>query len=142
MGELAIEIDPKVEPHTCSHCGAESTQFKGYVYDGGDAYSIYHAALYPSHADRRFALDVAIGDWDEQAEPGSRARVALLVSPRETDVVLSVHDREGWNWADSEIFGAVLSREDALALPNIADFYRVAEFVIDNDPRIAAYVKD
>src|SRR5262245_8338527 len=129
MSVLTIELDPETRPHTCGHCGSESIHIKGYVYDDGNAYAIYHAAIYPTHGDRKFALDVSMGGWDEHAGPERRMRVAILVWPQEADIHMSIHDREKWNWADSKEFGVVLSRDEALRLSSLPDFYRVAEFV-------------
>ena len=140
MNALEIELGPNLGTSTCPHCGSEASTIRGFLYRGGDAYALYFAALYPSHEDRRMALDIAIGDWGEAAPADARLRVALEVWPTESEIEMHVHDRADWNWADSQTLGRLLGREEALARPEIDWYFEVADFVVSRDPRIASYL--
>ena len=43
-------------------------------------------------------------------------------------------------WEDSEVFGTLLEREEALAHPRRADFLEVAEFVVLHDQRLREHL--
>lgn len=124
----------------CPHCGSQYSTVRGFVYEADEAYAPYFAGLYPGHEDRRMALDIAMGDWDDAAPEATRTRVALEIWPDSSDINMHVHERENWNWADSETFGRLLSRDEALAHPDIDQYFEVAGFIVSHDPRIEAYL--
>jgi hypothetical protein len=138
---LTIDLDDRIEVRPCTGCGGETRTWRGYVYEEGDAFAIYFAQYSPGHADRVLALDVAIGDWNEDIPPETRRRVGLHVRAHETEYRFTVADPEEWLWSESDPFGRLMARDEAVNHPQIDRFYRVAEFVIGSDPRINSYLE-
>jgi hypothetical protein len=140
MAELSIEIGEDLGINACSHCGSEYSTVRGFIYDSGDAYALYFAALYPDNTDHRMALDIAMGDWEDAAPAAARLRVALEVWPQGDNINMHIHDRHNWNWSDSETFGRLLGRDEALSRADIGSYLEVADFIVTHDPRLQPYL--
>jgi hypothetical protein len=141
MAHFTIELQEGVQTGRCSGCGSEHRTLRGYVYESGDAFALYDAQLAPEHGPWPVALDIAVGDWDEDAPAERRRRIGLWVRSDSESYRVTVAETQTWPWQDSEVFGRVLPRQEALADPEIDRFYEVADFVVYSDPRIRAYLE-
>ncbi len=143
MGVLTIEMGEEVKTQICADCGKESQSVRGFVYDDGDAYSVYLAVIYTGHKDKLVALAVGIGDWDEGAGPESRRSVTIFIRRSPTEFQMSLQDAEISPWKSAANWlGRMLSRQEALESPLRDAFFHVADHVVANDSRVRSYLNE
>jgi hypothetical protein len=140
MGELTLELDAKVKTNQCEKCGFEYPRVHGFVYEDGDALAVYWAAIYvghPEHPTPRVDLTIALGeDWSEGTDASQRFYAQLDVWPTDEQVRMAFHDVDGAP-LERKSFGSPLSRASALASPSKDVFFRVADHIAYDDPRVS-----
>lgn len=140
MGALSIELDSKVKPEQCSKCGLRYHRVHGFVYDGGNAFAVYWAAIYVGHLEHpgpRIDLTIAIGDdWGDESDPTRRCYASLDVWPEAEQVRMAFQDVDGAP-LKPEHFGSPLTRASALGSPFEEQFFRVADKIVYDDPRVS-----
>ncbi|MBA2528373.1 MAG: hypothetical protein H0V19_00160 [Euzebyales bacterium] len=109
----------------------------GFVYNGADAHAIYYAACH-GHPEHEARLDVVIGSWcaDDPDDAGDHVTFSCRVTSdgsAAVDAPVAVEGRAG-------MFGHKLDRESALANPRLADFWRIVDLVVVEDPTVHAQV--
>ncbi len=141
MGRLTIEAGPTNAPFDCACCGKRSQSIHGFVSRDGDAHAVYFAGWSEGHRDLGLTALVSIGDWGgDDADPGTRRSVGLRIWAEDDRYNFEVIDAGGTTWADKkDLLGAMLTRDQALALAEIGDYYHVAEHVLDDDERVRAF---
>jgi hypothetical protein len=136
-----LSIEPGEEKSaTCEHCGDRYRVIHGFVYAAEEPFAVYHAGLYSRHPDDRASLVISVGDWNESASVTDRERVAIQAWPTPERIEMHFDSRSETPWDDSEVFGRLLEREEALAHPRRADFLEVAEFVVLHDQRLREHL--
>lgn len=135
---LEIELG-KATQHRCGCCGKQSHVLRGYVTNDGDAHAVYMAGYTEKHAETIGTLLISIGDWSERATPKDRTAVVMKVRKIDGRFQLMVVGPEGCPWNDVGVFGAIPTREAALALPNLADYFHVSDHVLEVDERFTRY---
>lgn len=128
------------ETAICEHCGDPYRVIHGFVYAAGEPFAVYHAGLYSRHPNDRASLAISFGDWSESASGADRERVAIQAWPTPNRIEMHIDDRSETPWDDSEVFGRVLERGEAMAHPLRADFLEVAEFVVLHDQRLREHL--
>jgi hypothetical protein len=132
MDEIRIELGDDREPGKCGCCGKPVPVVDGAVLDGGRGCGRYFASWSEGHPDRGIEMAVSIED---RAALGLSCRVAgdqiffTILEPRESV------------WGASDSVGRMLLKREALALPALGDFFRVAEHVVQFDPRLQAFLR-
>jgi hypothetical protein len=137
----ALSFDPErtVELKSCAACGRGYTLIKSFILDDGDAHAVLFAALH-DHGEREAWLDVVLGTFGsdvfaDHVTFGCRVGpVHGQSEPAATAVPAAAP------YGDAPIFGCKLSRDEALAHARIAEFWRVVDFVLINDPDIHFHV--
>ena len=137
---LSIEIVPESEQRTCPDCGRPFRSVRGFVYEDGDAYAVYHAMLQTGHPSTVVEFALSLGDRSEKATGADRTRIGIRVWPLDDKLHMHINNPSESAWGDSETFGQMADRRDVLDTPLEEDALRTIEFVIDHDRRIAEHL--
>lgn len=137
---LTLETGPQETGEACECCGAQSTTVHGFVYRSGDAFAVYYAGWSAEHPERGVSIAIATGDWDDGTGPKDRISIGLEARSTETEIRFSVIEPERSPWGDTQLFGVMLKREDALASGSLKPTLEIAEMIIRDDPRIGAFL--
>jgi hypothetical protein len=136
MGEISLEPSGQGNPYLCPHCGNESHTVWGYVRCDGNAYAVYYVGWTTGHDD--MGILIGMGEWGEGTTPSDRYSVALTARAPENQIGFMVVGPGESLLDEVELLGRLLTREDALAHPQIQDVFRVADHIVSDDPRVAA----
>jgi hypothetical protein len=138
---LTLEAGDDVREHRCGHCQQIYRSTFGFIYRDGDAYAVYHAALYARHPDRRVILAITVADdWSEDATPADRISMSLRVSLVDGSLALTVVNRNESPWAATSTHSGLLDRAAALEHPQIEDIFHVADHIVEQDPTVKAHL--
>lgn len=136
---LTLDGESHVRQQACDHCGAEYSLVTTYVLDGGTALAVSKTALH-HHEGAEAWLDVVFGSWHDDAATDHvtfGCRVGPVIgSP---DPAATAVDAAA-PYGDSAFWGRKLSRSEALAHPQIQQFWTVVDFLLVNEPSIAHHV--
>jgi hypothetical protein len=105
----------------CACCGGLSVRLTRFVLRSQEAFAVYYASYSNNHPDAELSLLVSLGDWGDESDPSQR--VAFYCRVRSTDEAYEVmlDDAADSEWADAEIMGRKLSRQEARTHPQKAD---------------------
>ncbi|MBK6688195.1 MAG: hypothetical protein IPG45_27215 [Deltaproteobacteria bacterium] len=105
----------------CACCGGLSVRLTRFVLRSQEAFAVYYASYANNHPDAELSLLVSLGDWGDESDPSQR--VAFYCRVRSTDEAYEVmlDDAADSEWADAEIMGRKLSRQEARTHPQKAD---------------------
>jgi hypothetical protein len=135
---MSLEIEPgAASKHRCSCCGKQSHVLRGYVSRDGDAYAVDRAGDTEKHTPEEATLLVSIGDWTQGSTPADRVSVIMKVRKSGGRFQLMVVGREGCPWDDVALFGAIETRESALARADLQEYFHVADHALEVDTRLA-----
>ena len=128
---------------SCSCCGGTTTRLTRYVYRDGDAFAIYYAAFSDNHEPRVVRTIISIGSWggsDVDDVPSDRVAFAMDIYSRPENFEVSVIDGSASLWADVELLGRKLDREQALAHPWIKDAFHVTDHMVTEDEPLKTFL--
>ena len=135
---LEIEFEePSV--FTCDCCGGTTSRLTRFVYQDDDAFAVYYALFSRLHRDDGIVGIVSLGDWCEDDIPASRVAFAFRLWESEDNFSVTITDANESEWADVEILGRKLTREEALGHPWIEDVFHITDHMTDEDPEIRAF---
>jgi hypothetical protein len=128
------------EVSRCACCNQNSLTGHGFVYRKNDAYAVYYAAWSTAHAEKKVSFAIAIGEWDDNST--SRNRVCFGVEAKESDneVLFRVLEPKESPWPNTELLGAMIDRENALAHSSIGDVFSILEKVLRGHPSLNKYL--
>jgi hypothetical protein len=136
---LSFDPERTVELKSCDSCGRGFTLVKSFILDGEDAHAILFAALH-DHGEREAWIDVILGsfgseDYSDHVTFGCRVGpVQGQADPAATAVAAATP------YGNSALFGRKLTRDEALAHPQLSDFWQVVDFALISDPDIHFHV--
>lgn len=135
---LTLDGESDVRQAACDHCGVEYSLVTSYVLRDDATFAVSKTALHHHDAAEAW-MDVVFGSWHGEAEDHLTfgCRVGPVVGspdPAATAVDAAVP------YADSAFWGRKLSRTEALAHPQIQEFWTVVDFLLVNEPAIAHHV--
>jgi hypothetical protein len=136
---ISIELG-NVSVSECECCGKRSHTMRGFVSDDGAAYAVYFAGYTEGHREIMATLVVSLGAWCEGSTPDERECVVMKVRNHRGKIEMMVVGVADCPWDDLQILGRMLERREALESPTIADFFHVADHVIERDHRLRAYL--
>lgn len=145
-GELAHSGPPEVREVECGGCGAPYQLSIGFVMLDVAAHAIYYAACHHHEGVHDAWIDVILGSWssvEEIPDPDDHTTFSCRVGPGSAaphpyaSLVQATVAAGGDN---SALFGEKLSREAALAHPRLAAFWRVVDFIVDQDPQVRRHL--
>lgn len=133
-------MDPderQIRRYECACCAAPIERTWNFVRADGDMHAVYFANCY-HHKDQAHEtwIDVILGSWGDQTADDHvtfGCRVGPVQSSPEPAATLVQACQDG---SGGEIHGVLLSREDGLVHPRLADFWDVVDFVLANDPTV------
>lgn len=137
MGRITIELGDGSTSGTCACCGAQAPSVVGFVHEDGDARAVYYAGWVEGH-DGPVSLIIGIGDWDEAATAHDRRSFGLRCWADDDEIRFEVQEPAASRYGEVAYLGPMLPRGAALADPEIADVFHVAEHIVRDDPRVRA----
>jgi hypothetical protein len=108
---------------------------RGFVSQEGQAFAVYLAGYTEQHTPQIGTVLVSIGAWADGSTPADRLAVVMKVRVIDGAPQVMVVGPEGCPWTDVGVFGRILSREEALARPDIKEYFHVIDHVIEVDER-------
>jgi hypothetical protein len=135
---LEIELGRESESR-CGCCGKLSHTLRGFVTRDGDAHAVYMAGYTEGHDEQEGTLLVSIGDWTDSGGHESRTAVCMKVRAIEGRPQVMVVGPSDCPWGDVQVLGAIATREQALARPDIKDYFHVVDHVLVSDERFTRY---
>ena len=110
---------------------------RGAVYDDSLGFGLYLAALHACHSNRVAHLVVAVHEGYQTFR--ETCAVAMQITATATDFQMFVVNAEDSPWASESYHGRIMDREEALESPLIQIFFRFADQVVDDNPKIREY---
>lgn len=139
---LWIEDDRSSVRRACSSCASPFTVVTGFVHRGPDAHAIYKAALHVHDGEREAWIDVLFGSFGtDDPAPGDRVSFGCRVGPipgqrgPQASLVAAAQPYD-----DAPLFGAKLTRDEALAHPSLQEFWAIVDHVLMHDPDVHFHV--
>ena len=130
MIEIEFEEPKKVR---CECCGNTSTRLTRFVYQDGDAFSIYYVQFTEGHPEKAAYVIIGLGEWNEDVGPEKRTAFPVKIWENGDTWAVTVTDQEESPWADVKLLGEVLNREEALQHPWIKDVYHITDHIMAED---------
>ena len=128
MPEITVE-PAVVKDATCPECGGTTGLVTGFVYQDGEANSIYHLDWCEGDHPGRFAfLTITSGDWSEATAPSERITLGVEVRPQGLTLADAPRRKQ------PERF---VPRDEALALGGLDAFWHLVDHVLVDDPATA-----
>lgn len=140
MTKITIEQGPEQEPRYCECCRNKTLTVHGFVYRDNSAHAVYFASWTLAHPERGVTMAISLGEWGEGSSPENRRSVALECRTTEDQYQFMIIDPEQSPWGKSEFLGRMLPREKALDDSRIDEFFRIADHIVQEDPRVKAFV--
>lgn len=141
MPEYGIELNEKIKPFRCSHCGEESLTVWGWVSKANVAHAVYYVNLMTGHQEASARLTISIGGWGDEENLANRMWVFIEARPIGESYEMMVREPEESLYNGEAILGRPLCRSEALNSPMKAEFFAVADFVAANDPAVESYLR-
>jgi hypothetical protein len=136
---LAIDFaNRQVHTQECSCCGAAIERSSSLVQRDGSAYAVYFASCF-AHGAEAF-VDVVLGTWSQSGATDHvtfGCRISAVGDTSEPHCSLVTG---GEMAVDDALFGAKLSRDDALRHPRLDDFWAIVDCVLAKDPTVRARI--
>ncbi|MGW7172704.1 hypothetical protein [Streptomyces xanthophaeus] len=140
---LTFGPDRQTREFKCDCCDAPIERAWDYIYADGSPYADYFANCY-HHTDRDHDawIDVIFGTWGVSSDEWNdhvafACRVGPVVgqsTPASTLVTAGLANPDG------PLFGLKLDREAALQHPKLSEFWKVSDFILENDPLVRGHV--
>jgi hypothetical protein len=111
-----------------------------FVLKDGGARAVCYAALHHHDGTREAWLDLVIGTWGE-GQVTDHVTFGCRVGPIENQEEPAASlVSAAIPYGDSPIFGAKLSRDEALAHSWLSEFWEMVDFILINDPDVREHV--
>ena len=137
---LWLDGDSTIDRLTCHDCRAEFLLVKSFVIDEEGPHSITLTALH-HHEDFEAWMDVIFGSFEGESSQDDRITFGCRVGPVEgSQEPAATAVQAAIPYQDGPSFGRKLSRDEALAHPRLPDFWRVVDFLLENEPAISHHV--
>ncbi|MEV4684236.1 hypothetical protein [Streptomyces kurssanovii] len=140
---LTFGPDRQTREFTCDCCNAPIERAWDFIYADGAPHAAYFANCY-HHTDRDHDawIDVIFGTWGGGSDQWSdhvafACRIGPVVgqtTPASTLVTA------GLAHPDGPLFGLKLDREAALQHPRLNEFWKVSDFILENDPLVLGHI--
>jgi len=138
-----IEIEYE-EPETsvCECCGGATTSLTRFVSQDNDAFAVYYAAFSSNHPEKGLTGVVNLGEWWEDEVPESRVAFVFEMWPDDNNYNVGIINANESDWADVNIIGRKLSRNEALEHPWLNEVFHITDHMTADDPEIIAFFND
>ncbi|MGE3795717.1 MAG: hypothetical protein AB7I38_17585 [Dehalococcoidia bacterium] len=116
----------------CEHCRGKMVRLQGEVHEGDGVAAVYYAALYKHDGVRDVFLDVIAGDWTS-SDYSDHYTFTTRTGPVEPDGhIASTMVDGGASYPDDPLFGRKLSRDEALARPDVARLWDLNDAILSS----------
>jgi len=139
MTDYTIELNDRVKPFRCPHCGEESVTVWGNISKENAAHAVYFANLMTGHEEASARLTISIGGWGQE-DTAKRTWVFIEARPTADSYEMMVREPEESLYNGRAILGKPLTRVEALNSPIKDEFFAVADFIAFNDPAVKSYL--
>lgn len=137
---LSIEFEPANQSEPCKCCGSLTTSLTRFVYNDGDAYTVYYAKFSTNHSERVVAT-VSLGEWGEDSTPDDqRVAFALELRSSENEYQVGLIDARFSPWQEEKTIGRTLNRDESLAHPLVKEAFHVTDHMVTDDVPIREYL--
>lgn len=140
MSQYGIELNEKIKPFQCPHCGEESMTVWGWVSKADAVHAVYYANLMTGHQEASARLTISIGGWGEEDNLAKRTWVLIEARPIGESYEMMVREPEESLYNGETMLGRPLARTAALNSPMKDEFFAVADFIAFNDPAVKSYL--
>jgi hypothetical protein len=134
------ESSRQVRDFVCPCCQVQAERTWANVYDGDAAVAVYFASCYHHNGVHEAWIDAILGTWgtgDFSDHVTFGCRVGPVVdSPMPAATLVN----GGEVAPDSPIYGQKLTREQGLAHPQLADFWKIVDTVLERDQLVHRHV--
>jgi hypothetical protein len=138
MTRLFIEPGAQVVEHPCADCGRVFQWVTAFVYRDGDADAIYYASCY-HHDGHEVWIDATFSTtWADGVD--YRVSFGCRVGAIEGHDGPPASLVPAGAFSDSDNFGRRFTRDDALAHPQLSEFWELVDDVLDHDPVVYSHV--
>ena len=125
----------KEQSRPCLDCGLEFPHITGYVISAGGPRAAYFASCH-THPGGAARIDVVLGTWG--GDPPADDHVTFSCELRGSgamalDAPLTLSERRPF-------LGTLLTRSEALAHPDAAEFWTVVDLITTEDPAVASAI--
>ena len=140
MAKITIEQGPEEDPKRCACCGNKTLTVHGFVYRDNNAHAVYFASWTIGHSERGVAMAIGLGEWGDGSSPETRRSIGLECRTTDDKFQFMIIDPGQSPWGKSEFLGRMLPREKALTDLQIDDFFQIADHIVQEDPRVRAFL--
>lgn len=138
---LHVELGDADRPSRCECCGQVTRTVHGFVYRGDDAYAVYYAGWSEGHADRGVTMAIAVGEWGDDSAVSDRTSIGLRARSTASQIEFAVLDPDESPWGHTDLLGAMVPRAVALKHRVLKVIFEIAERVVRDDSRVAAFLQ-
>jgi hypothetical protein len=136
MIEIEFE-EPMVKK--CDCCGQEIVTLTRFVYNDGEAFTVYYANFTRGHEDKVVTGIIGIGEWGDNAEPIDRLAFPFRIWTNETNYQVGLIDAKESLWSDVTFLGQILNRDEALNHEWVSDVFHITDHIVKDDKLIVEY---
>jgi hypothetical protein len=138
--ELILHPDGDANVGTCPDCGNATRSVWGRISQSGAGRAMYFIRWTDGHPERGALIVVSIGRWGENAKPSDRVCMAFECRMGSDRPGFMVIDASAVPWAQRELLGQKLSREDALKNPVLQQVFGILDYLAEHDARFREFL--
>lgn len=136
MRSLVVEPADSSDHGPCSCCGNVSRTAWGFVHWEEGTVAAYFAHWIVGQPGHGAHLDMIVGRWGESSTAEDREAVSLACRFVNGGPDLAVIDAPGRQFAENELVGRALRREDVIGRPLAAKVFALANAILFHDDRL------
>ena len=142
MTDYGIRIEPDGETMlgACPDCGNATRSVWGYVSNAEGARAAYFIRWTEGHLERGAQIVVSIGAWGDQGKPGDRSCFGFECRMGTDRPGFMVIDSAQLAWAQREVLGVQLSRDNALAHSTCREVFSILDRIVEDDKRLRTFL--
>jgi len=140
--KLTIELGEEIEPTVCDCCNDSSFTLLGYIYEKGDAHSVYYVGWNLSHSKDMLTVALGIGDWSDDADAESdREAFYMHCYFKKEEYSFEFIDPDESPWGESDFLGKKNNADKARVHPEKDVILRDIDFIFSADERIIKHLE-
>ena len=121
---------------TCECCGKISKIICGDVSIPDKILAIYYVQWIVGSAEHLPNIDLILGRWGDDADPGERVLISLVYDPGPDGGGFTIVDSEARPANSRELCGRALKREEVIGTPFAQEAFQLVDAIWLGDPRI------
>jgi hypothetical protein len=124
----------KIGSFACSDCGREQKTAVVFVLEHGSAHAIVHITRDAHDNDVEAVFEMTLGDFaDDEAGWADNATFSVVITTKNDNWSLRFITPNLIRTDIAKVYGAMLTREEALAHPWVEDVKGICEFITQSD---------